>query len=171
MDLIIKITQDTKTTADGLAACFGLSRPRIVQLAKEGVLVRDENSKYPIAENIKRFLANKSEGRGAVSFDDERALHEQIKRKLSELELEKKMGTLHEANDIKLMVGGIFTVFRRRVLSLPHKLALLLANQPRSPDEISEVVAVEVDKVLTTLATFDVSKIAEQVDPDEAKDT
>jgi len=45
MDQIVKITKTTKTTADGLAACFGLTRPRIVQLAKENVLVRDENSK------------------------------------------------------------------------------------------------------------------------------
>lgn len=42
---IMKINKSTKTTADGLAACIGVSRTRVVQLANEGVLERDEEYK------------------------------------------------------------------------------------------------------------------------------
>jgi len=171
MDAIIKISAATKTTGDGMAACFGLSRQRIVQLANEGVLVRDEKSKYPVAENIKLYLAHKAGGKGAVSLDDERALHEQTKRKLAELELAKKLGTVHEAKDIELMVGGMITVFKRRMLSIPHKMALVLANQSQSAEEINEILTNGIDRALTELANFDVSRIAAQVDPDEPEDT
>lgn len=170
MDQIIKITAATKTTGDGLAACFGLTRQRIVQLANEGVLIRDEKSKYPVAENIKRFLANKSSGQGGgISLDDEKALHEQTKRKLAELELAKKLGSVHEAKDIGLMVGGMITVFKRRMLSIPHKAASVLASSARPPDEINDIIMAEIDKALIELANFDVAKIAEQADPDDSE--
>lgn len=171
MDQIIKITAATKTTGDGMAACFGLTRQRIVQLANDGVLVRDEKSKYPVAENIKLFLAFRSGGKGAISFDDEKALHEKAKRELAELELAKKMGTVHEAKDIELMVGGLIAVFKRRIESIPHKMAMVLANSSKSSDEINDILVAEIDKALTELANFDVAKIAEQVDPDDSEDT
>lgn len=170
MDQILKITATTKTTGDGMAACFGLTRQRIVQLANEGVLTRDEKSKYPVAENIKRYLAHKAGGKGAISLDDERAKHEKAKRELTELDLARKLNIVHEASDIELMVGGILTVFKRRMLSIPHKMALVLANTNQSSEEINELLTDEIHGALTELANFDMSKIAEQVDPDDPED-
>lgn len=91
----VKITKHTKVTADALATSFGLSRPRIVQLANEGVLIRDENSKYNLPDNILRYINSKVGGDGELSFDAERTKHEKFKSRLTELRLAKMGARMH----------------------------------------------------------------------------
>lgn len=174
---VIKDTNNLLVTSDGLAACLGVTRPRVIQLANEGVLLRGDNSKYTLAENIRRYIDYvKNGGRTEQTDDeskgaywDEKTLHEKAKREFAELRLEKYKNQIHEAKDIELMIGGMLTVFKRRMLSIPHNMAQILAN--KSPDDINDVLSKEIHSTLIELATFDASKLAEQVDPDDQEDS
>ncbi|MDU2063768.1 MAG: hypothetical protein E6713_02920 [Sporomusaceae bacterium] len=167
MDEIVKINSTTRTTSDGLATCLGLTRPRIIQLANDGVLSKDENSKYTIADNIKRYLAFIGNAKGDVSYDNERMLHEKAKREFAELRLLERKKELHRTEDIELMVGGMITIFKRQMLGLPHKLAPRLAE--KSVDDINELLTNEITAALTELAAFDVTELGEY-DEDHTED-
>ncbi len=166
---VIKITHDTRTTGDGMAACLGLTRQRIVQLANDGVLERDAGSKYNVSDNIKKYLAFKSNNKGEASYDTERMLHEKAKRELAELALAKRKKEVHSTVDIEIMVGGLITVFKRRMLGIPHKMANSIAG--KTADDISELLTGEIHMALTELAAFDISRLGEQVDDDDSEDS
>jgi hypothetical protein len=165
LEEIIKINATTRTTSDGLAACLGLTRPRIIQLANEGVLSRDENSKYNVIENIKRYLAYRAESKGEMSFDNEKTLHEKAKRELAELDLAQKKKELHCSADIEVMVGGMITIFKRRMLGIPHKMANILAGN--NADDVYDLLTNEIHSALTELAAFDVAKLGNKDDDDD----
>jgi phage terminase Nu1 subunit (DNA packaging protein) len=174
---IVKDTTNLLVTSDGLAACLGVTRPRVIQLANEGVLLRDGNSKYTLAENIRRYIdyvknGGKSETDdedGKSGYWEEKTLHERAKREMAQLRLEKYKNQIHEAVDIELMVGGMITVFKRRLTSIPHKMAQQLSN--RSPDDVNELLSNEIHSALLELSLFDMSKLAEQVDLDDQEDS
>lgn len=165
---IIKITSATRTTGDGMAACFGITRQRIIQLANEGILERDEGAKYNVTSNIKKYLAYRSNSKGEISYDTEKMLHERAKRGLAELTLAERNKEVHSATDIEMMVGGMITIFKRRMLGMPHKMANILSN--KNADDINELLTKEIHAALTELAAFDVSNLGCQVDNDDPED-
>lgn len=152
LEQIVRLTKTTKTSADGLAACFGLSRPRIVQLANEGVLSRDENSKYCIAENIQRYIDSKA-GSNEQSYDTERTKHERLKSRLTELKLAKMEHRMHDANDVELVMMEMLTNLRTQLLGLPAQLAGQLANQ--SQEKIYEILTGTIETKLSELADYE----------------
>lgn len=153
MEQIVKITKTTKTTADGLAACFGLSRPRIVQLANEGVLVRDENSKYNVTENIQRYINSKAGTDGELSLDAERTKHERFKSRLTELKLAKMENRMHDSHNIELVMTEMLTNLRIQLLGLPSQLAVQLENQPQ--ERIYEIMTSAIEVKLSELADYE----------------
>lgn len=162
---IVKITKTTKTTADGLAACFGLSRPRIVQLANEGVLLRDENSKYFIADNIQRYINSKAGGDGELSFDAERTKHEKFKSRLTELRLEKMEGRMHDAKDIERVMTEMLTNLRTQLLGLPSQLSGQIANQPQ--EVVYQIMTKAIEEKLSELADYNPELFCGEDDEDE----
>ena len=151
MDQVIKITAQTKTTADGLAACFGLTRPRIVQLANEGVLCRDEKSKYNLAENIYRFINSRS-GSDDLSFDSERTRHERLKSRLTELKLAKIENRMHDARDVEIVMTEMLTNMRTKLLGLPATLAAQLVDMPE--EKIYETINRAIEETLMELSDY-----------------
>lgn len=170
MEQIVKINRSTKTTGDGLAACLGVTRPRIVQMAQEGVLVRDENSKYLVADNVQRFVNYKAGGSGAVSYEEERALHEQSKRKMSEINLAKIERRMHDANDVEMVMVDMLTNLRSQLLGMPSTLSGELAG--KSQEEVYTILTSAIEAKLTELsdyspAMFDNEAIEEEDDESE----
>lgn len=152
MEQTVKITKNTKTTADGLAACFGLSRPRIVQLANEGILIRDENSKYSISDNVQRYINSKTGGDGELSFDAERTKHEKFKSRLTELRLEKMEARMHDAKDVERVMTEMLTNLRTQLLGLPSQLSGQLANQPQ--EIVYQILTKAIEEKLSELADY-----------------
>lgn len=162
---VVKITKATKTTADGLAACFGLSRPRIVQLANEGVLIRDENSKYNLAENMQRYINYKCGGDDNLSFDSARTKHEQFKSRLTELKLSKVENSMHDAHDVELVMTEMLTNLRTQLLGLPTALCGQLANMPQ--ENIYEIMTKAIEDRLSELADYSPEMFNEIQDNDD----
>lgn len=154
MSQIVKILKGDKTTADGLATCLGLSRVRIVQLANEKVLDRDENSKYDLADNIQRYIAYKA-GLGAgggATYETARTAHEQLKSRLTELKLAKIENRMHDARNVELVMMEMLTNTRAQLLGLPSALCGQLSNQPQ--EMIYEIMTKAVEEKMTELAEY-----------------
>ena len=156
----IQIDSKTCVVSASLAAIIGMTRQRVDQLAKEGVFAKNDAGKYPLAENVRRWIAYKtSSSNGEAKFNDERNVHEKIKRETAELKLARLRNEVHNAKDIELMVGGMLTVFKRRMLSIPHKMAMMLAG--KSEEDVDEILSAEIEAALMELSQFDASKLSE----------
>ena len=164
----IKITSDTKVGTDGVAAIIGMTRQRVVQLTQEGVFSKDSAGKYSLVDSVRRWIAYKSTGASERDLDEERALHEKAKRETAELRLARLRNEIHDAKDVEIMVGSMVTVFKRRMLAIPHKMALMLAG--KSPEDVNEILTAEISAALIELSQFDASKLGEY-DGDSEEDS
>lgn len=171
---ILKVSKNLKdltTTQTEMARNLGITQQRVSQLVKDGIIVRDETGAIIVIESLKKFYkltTCENDENENLSFEHERALHEKAKREFAELRLAEKKKELHCTADIELMVGGLITVFKRRLLGLPYKMANLLVG--KKADDISELLTKEIHSALTELAKFDASKLGEQVDDDDPAD-
>jgi hypothetical protein len=157
---IIKDLSTILTTSDGLAGCVGLTRPRIIQLANEGVFDRDKNSKYAVQDNIKRYIDHVKNGDKTTESDEEfqanywqeKALHEKAKRELTEINLAKIQGKMHEAKDVELVMTEMLTNLRTQLLGLPSNLAPQLVS--KSQEEIYIAMNSALEEKLTELKDY-----------------
>ena len=78
---------------------------------------------------------------------------------MAAINLGKIKGELLEAKDVEMALGGMLTVFRRRMLSLPHKMAKILVGKKER--EIGRLLSREIDSALTDLSDCDVSKFGD----------
>ena len=168
VEQVIKISKNTKTTADSLAACFGLSRPRIVQLANEGVLIRDENSKYCIVDNIQRYINSKAGQDGVLSFDGARTKHENLKSRLTELKLAKLEARMHDAENVELVMTELLTNLRTQLLGLPATLAGQLSNKKQ--EDIYDILEKTIEEKLKELSEYEPSLFSEEMNDDTEDD-
>jgi hypothetical protein len=174
---IIKDLSDVLTTSDGLAGCFGLTRPRIIQLANEGVLDRDKSSKYIVQDNIRRYVDYiKNGGKATESTEEfqgyyweEKAIHEKAKRELTEIELAKIRGKMHDAKDVELVMTEMLTNLRTQLLGLPSQLAQQLAG--KTQEEIFTVLTREVENKLNEIKDYSPALFeSERVEDDAEED-
>lgn len=173
---IIKDLSSVLTTSDGLASCIGLTRPRIIQLANEGVFDRDKNSKYVVQDNIKRYIDHVKNGDKGTETDEEfqanywqeKALHEKAKRELTEMNLAKMQGKMHEAKDVELVMTEMLTNLRTQLLGLPSQLAPQLTG--KTQEEIYTAMNSAIEEKLIELKDYAPSLFESEViddDPDE----
>lgn len=159
----MKISKDLKkltTTQGEMAKILGITQPRVHQLIEEGVVVRDDSSGVLVIESMQNFYKLKAKiTDDPADYEKEKALHEKAKRELAEIELAEKRGDMHNTQDIEIMVGGLLTVFKKNVLSIPSKMALILAG--KSAEEINELLTKEMSQCLTELSQFDASKLGD----------
>ena len=94
----MKVTCELKelvTNQGNLAKAFGVSRPRVNQLIKEGVVItapNADNGQVLVFESTKNYFMGKvvtgSDGE-TIDYMEEKAKHEKVKRELAELKLAK----------------------------------------------------------------------------------
>jgi hypothetical protein len=173
---VIRDLSTILTTSDGLADAFNLTRPRIVQLAKEGILIRDPNSKYAVQENVRRYVETiKSGGKTAESTEEfqadywqEKSIHEKAKRELTEIDLAKIQGKMHDARDIELVMSDMLTNLRTQLLGLPSQLAPQLAG--KTQEEIFVALSREIESKLIEIKDYSPALFeSERVDDDSGE--
>lgn len=165
-------------TSDTLANCFSLTRPRIIQLAKEEVLNRDKNSKYLLVENIRRYLDYvKNSPKGSAESNDEfqadyweeKALHEKAKRELTEIKLGKIQGKMHEAKDVELVMTEMLVTLRTQLLGLPSQLASKLAG--KTQEEVYVAINSAIEEKLAELSEYTPSLFESEVEDESDEDS
>ncbi|MDT8901847.1 hypothetical protein [Anaeroselena agilis] len=167
---VIKELRGKYTTATGIGHCLGISARRVQQLVHEGAIPQPTNGKYSIADSMYKycqFLRNGLPGEDTLDLDAERAKHEALKRQLTELKLAKEEGRLHDAKQVEMMVGGMLTVFKRRLQAMPHKMAIILQN--KTLDEINELLSNEIYAILVELSEYEVTEFIPDGDDDETE--
>ena len=143
-----------------LGDLFGVTDRRIRQMAEEGIVARAAKGRYKLVESIKNYLLTlklAAEGVGVeladgeINFDEEKALHERVKRHISELKIMK--GELHKAEDVETVMMDMLVAFKTKIMGIPSKVAPILEN--RDAAFIKDRLTKEVIEALNELKDYD----------------
>lgn len=139
-----------------LAAVVGKSPQWIRQLTREGVLDQVSRGKYLLGDSVQAYIKH-VEGEssdGKISYRDEKAEHERIKKEMAMLELEEKRKNLHTTDDVQHAWGMLLVEFRRSMTGLPPKLANELSYMTDAR-EIRIFLEEKINTALQQLAKYD----------------
>ena len=160
----VTISKGTVVTSQSLGRVFGITSRRVRQLVDDKVLERNGSNDYDLIDNVQRYYAFKNKD-NTEDYSKEHTKLEKAKRELAELELAEKKKNLHKTEDIELMVGGMVVVFKRAMLSIPHKIAKQCEGKTK--EEISSILTKEINEGLEEISNFDASKLGEMNDSEE----
>lgn len=145
-----------------LGEMFGVTDRRIRQMAEEGIVIRASKGRYKLVDSIKSYLLTlklAAEGVGVeladgeIDFDEEKALHEKVKRHISELKLQIMKGEVHKAEDVETVMMDMLVAFKTKIMGIPSKAAPILEN--RDAAFIKDRLTKEVTEALNELKDYD----------------
>lgn len=133
----VKTTDVSAITVNSasLEKMIGVSGRRIRQLAEEGIIVRAAKGRYKLMDSITNYIltlkvameaAGTDFSDGEIDLEEEKAIHERVKRHISELKLQVMKGELHRSGDVERVMTDMLVSIRARLLAMPTKLAPLL---------------------------------------------
>lgn len=133
----IKTTDISAITVNSatLEKIIGVSDRRIRQLAEEGIVIRAAKGRYKLKDSIMNYIltlkvameaAGTDSPDGELDLEEEKAIHERVKRHISELKLQVMKGELHRSGDVERVMTDMLVSIRARLLAMPTKLAPLL---------------------------------------------
>jgi len=153
----IKDIQELKTrmvNAQELANLLACTPQYIYLLAKQGILVKEGPSQFPLVENIQKYLQYllKSEkGSDKTSYWAEKSLHERALRQMSELRLKKLHDKLHDAEAVEVVMNDMMAFFRKRTLAIADEVAPKIVGIT-SPAEICDILTDAVKEALSDMS-------------------
>lgn len=139
-----------------------VSDRRIRQLAEENIIVRVSKGRYRLMESISNYIltlkvsmevGNSQSVDGELNLDDEKAIHERVKRHISELKLKTMQGELHKSEDVERVMTDMLISIKSKLLSMPSKLAPMLVAR-NDIDFIKRTISAEVLEVLNELKDY-----------------
>ena len=145
--------RESKSNADKLARLLNLSVARIYQLAKEGVIPAPVDYQWDIptcTHNYIKFLQNQIGGNKA-DYGVEKTRLTRLQADRVQLEVDQLAGTLIPVHQVLDELAGIFSIVRQKLLAMPSKCALRLANV--SQHEAHQILTTEIDDSLTNLTS------------------
>lgn len=159
-----KVTNiDSITVSAGvLGELFGVSDRRIRQMAEEGIVTRAAKGRYKLVDSVKNYLlalklaaegGNVDSVDGFINYDEEKGLHERVKRHISELKLQIMKGEVHKAEDVERVMMDMLAAFKTRVMNIPSKVAPVLES--RDAVFIKDRLTSEVMEALNELKDYD----------------
>ncbi|RDY30302.1 hypothetical protein [Lachnotalea glycerini] len=146
-----------------LGQIIGVSERRIRQLAEENVLVRAAKGRYKLNESLRNYILtlkvaieskDADNPDGELNLDEERALHERIKRHISELKLQTMQGELHKSEDVERVMTDMLTSVKTKLLAMPTKLAPMLLSRSEI-GYIKDLINKEILEALNELKDYD----------------
>ncbi|SHO50087.1 Phage DNA packaging protein, Nu1 subunit of terminase [Anaerocolumna xylanovorans DSM 12503] len=145
-----------------LGNIFGVTDRRIRQMAEEGIISRAAKGRYNLVESLKNYILslklavdsnNEENPDGELDIDEEKALHERVKRHISELKLQTMKGELHKAQDVEAVMSDMLSAFKTRMMNIPSKVAPVLED--RDAGYIKDKLTEEVNDALNELKDYD----------------
>ena len=145
-----------------LGNIFGVTDRRIRQMAEEGIIVRAAKGRYNLVDSLKNYIlslklavdSNDSDNPdGELNFEEEKALHERVKRHISEMKLQTMKGELHKADDVRHVMTDMLSSFKTRMMNIPAKVAPVLED--RDAGYIKDRLTSEMTEVLNELKDYD----------------
>ncbi len=160
-------TIDTLTvTAGELSRICGVTTRRLGQYAAEGTFKRVSHGRYELVSSIKAYIATLKLGQkektkpGKVEdyndevqdIDTERARHEHIKIKMSEIRLALMEGSVHKAEDVERVVTDMLARMKSKLEAIPAQIAPKLEMKKKF--EIEDLLEIEILKALDELSEY-----------------
>lgn len=160
----IKTTDISAITVNSAALekIIGVSDRRIRQLAKENIIIRAAKGRYKLMDSITNYIltlkvqmeANNAESvDGEIDLEEEKAIHERVKRHISELKLQTMRGELHKSEDVERVMMDMLASIRAKLLSMPTKLAPMLVSRSEI-DFVRNTINREVMEALNELKDY-----------------
>ncbi|WP_190945280.1 hypothetical protein [Paenibacillus sp. UASWS1643] len=151
-----KISSEAIVGTSDIAACIGKTTQWVAQLTRDGVLSQISRGKYLLGPTIKAYI-NHVTGvaeEGKISYNDEKAQHEQIKKEIAMLELEEKRKNLHSTKDVQEAWGDLLVNFRGMLMVLPPSIAAKLTYMT-DEKEIRTMLEQRITSALVALSKYD----------------
>lgn len=170
----MKVKENIKkltTTQSNLAKAIGELPQRITQLIGEGVVIRDENDKsggVMLFDSIKNYYSSKATRESGIDYWEEKAKHEEVKRKISDLKLQKLDGSVYDAKTVELAMIEQNVTLRTKLLGLPAKLAGQMEG--KSKGEMYEMMTKEIEEALMELSKYNPKLFVEKVEDNGGDD-
>jgi len=149
-----------------LAEIMGIGDKQVRNLANEGILVRNSHGRYLLMKSLKNYILNLKIARAGekvisdfdntgLDLDTEKARHEHLKSKVTEIKLQLIKGQVHKSEDVEAVITNMFTKFRSKMTAMPYKLAPKLYGKEKT--EISGILKTEINFALQELADYNPS--------------
>lgn len=170
-------------TGPQIAKLVGLTDVRVMQLARQGVMVRTGRGLYDLSASVRGYVAylqKRSEGMKNEDGTDggdlkkERTRLTKAKADSAEIEAGLLSGTVHDAADIRAVWSAMVGNARAKILALPVKCAgdlrdLVAKDAP--PEVVEKLDLVSVREVLTDsvrealdeISDYDASELVENL--------
>ena len=116
--------------AKTIASLLDISERRVGQLVNEGIIPKTERGRYelfPVVQGYVKFLRERKLGKAVVSLDEARQRKLAAEAEMAEIELAKARADVVRVEDVARQWETILGDVRTRFLSLPTKLAPLVA--------------------------------------------
>lgn len=162
VDDISRIT----VSAGVLSKIIGVSDRRIRQLADEGILTKVSSGRYNLQESLHSYILqlrvvndaekNSSNLEDKLDFGLEKAMHERVKRHITELKYALMKGQVHRSEDVESVMTNMLINFKTKLISLPSKLTPLLVDRD-DKKYILELLTNEMHEVLNELSQYNAS--------------
>jgi phage terminase Nu1 subunit (DNA packaging protein) len=117
------------------------------------LFVEGEGGKYDAAIFVQRWVSYNvdSEAGGDQSLDDVKAIHEKVKTRKTELEVQRMEGQLVDINEVRRIWGDVANVVKKNLLQMPGRLAPMVVAMT-SVERINGIIEREMHDVLTQIA-------------------
>lgn len=152
-------------SAQRMGDILGVGDRMVRYLAEEGVLKRNSHGKYLLVASVKNYIltlkiskptaAETEKSEGPLSWEDEKAKHEKLKRQITDLKLQVLKGHLHKSEDVERVVNDMLAKFKSKMEAMPAKLARKL--EKKSKTQILEILQNEIRSALEELSEYNPS--------------
>ena len=152
-------------SAQRMGDILGVGDRMVRYLAEEGVLKRNSHGKYLLVASVKNYIltlkiskptsAETEKNEEPLSWEDEKAKHEKLKRQITDLKLQVLKGQLHKSEDVERVVNDMLAKFKSKMEAMPAKLARKL--EKKSKTQILEILQDEIRSALEELSEYNPS--------------
>lgn len=160
----VKTTDISAITVNSatLEKIIGVSDRRIRQLAEENIIIRAAKGRYKLMDSISNYIltlkvaiesGNSESPDGEIDLEEEKAIHERVKRHISELKLQTMKGDLHKSEDVERVMTDMLVSIKTKLLSMPTKLAPILVSR-NDIDFVRNIINREVLDALNELKDY-----------------
>jgi len=148
-------------SAGALSKTLGISERMVRYLAEDGIMVKTSSGRYKLQESIFNYIANLRVNNDMknmpkledeLDLDIEKALHERVKRHITELKLALMKGKVHKSEDVEAVMMDMLANFKTKLLAIPSKLTPLLLDKDKA--QIQNILTDEIYETLTELSSY-----------------
>lgn len=145
-----------------LGDIWGITDRRVRQLVDEGVIETVGRGKYDLVECTRRYctylraIADAADDKktAKLSYDEEHAIHEKVKRETAELQLKVMKGELHRGKDVETVMTDMITRAKTKLLGIPSKVAPMVIGY-KDMAKVQGILQKHIEEALLELSEYD----------------